>query len=74
MAVAIVGHIPHLGSPPIRAGHIIDLHSSCESVHTGRGYFTFADMVVCSAAHASDFDGFPNLAFLLQSKVAFLIL
>ena len=41
-------------------------------MHAGRGYFTFADMVVFKATQVSVLDGLPSFALLLHSRVFFL--
>ena len=51
----------------------MDLHYFAVRVHSGKGYFTLADIVVCKDAHASDCEGCPLPALDPQASVAFLI-
>ena len=53
--------MPDLGSADRSAGHIIDLHSFSVRVQAGKGYFSFADILVFKAVQVSLHEELPVL-------------
>ena len=62
--------IPDLGSATLMTGHIIDVHSNSDSVHSGRRYFSFEEILEYNACYTSCIDELPTLTFAPHSNAA----